>query len=181
MKKVISISAVALVALSLTACSDPSGGTVEKSGADNASQSQAAKDSTTSAAPEAGSESSDPKLGDAYTWENGMKIAVSKPKKFKPSEYAMADVQGKPQVFTVTVTNGTEEDFKPVILSLSASSGGSEAEQIFDSSQGVEMPTTTVKPGKTVTYKVAFDVEDPDDITMDVSPGFEYDSKTFVS
>ena len=178
MKKSLSILAIAAVAaLSMAACSD--GGTVEKGGAAAASQSQEAK--VSESAPAETAKASDPEFGDAYTWENGLKVAISTPKSFKPSEYASAEGEGKPLVFTVTITNGTKEDFDPALFSTTASSDGAEATSIFDSAKGVEPPMTSVKPGKTVTFKIGFTVLNAKDITMDVSPGFEYEAKTFVS
>lgn len=53
---------------------------------------------------------------------------------------------------------------------------------IIDSAQNVMgSPTTTVPAGRSVEFKLGFAVADPDDIIMDVTPGFEYDSATYTS
>ncbi|MFL6177316.1 MAG: hypothetical protein ACJ715_11755, partial [Ornithinibacter sp.] len=67
-------------------------------------------------------------------------------------------------------------------FSATVSSGDAESEQIFDSEKGIEgSPSTKVRPGKTVKFDIAYMVLKPADITMDVSPGFDYNDATFTN
>lgn len=124
-------------------------------------------------------------FGDTVTWDNNVSISVSDPKPYKATDYAAGVTAGQKQVyFTLVLTNHSAETYTPVLM-VSASSGGEEASDIFDidGPQG-DMgtpPTTKVLPGKTIKWKVAFSVADASDITLQVSPGFEYTDAIFTN
>lgn len=123
-----------------------------------------------------------PSFGDDWTYENGVTVTLSQPADYTPSDSSFDPSNAPAHVtFEVTVTNDGEEDYDPVLLSLSAQSGSTPAEQIFDSAQGVGgSPSTTLLPGRSVTFPVAFGVQDPTDLVVEVSPGFEYQSVVFT-
>lgn len=179
MKKTLPALALSLaLAFTMSACSD--NGTVEKGGAESsAAETSAAAESTAEASNEL-------QFGDKYTYENGVSLAISKPEAFKPSETGLmllSDPDGKDFVsFDVTIVNGSDEAYDPNLTNFTASSDGEEAEQIFDTDNKLNgSPSTTVKPGKSVKFKIGFAVADKGDITMDASPGMEYSSKTFMN
>ena len=176
MKKLASLAIAATLAISLSACSDS--GEIEKGGAEK----PAAKSSPT--VEPAAEDNKELQFGDKYTYENGVSLSISKPVEFKPSEAGLmivTDPKGKKFVaFDVTIANGSEEDYDPTLATFTASSGGEEAEAVFDTENKLSgSPSTTVKIGKTVKFKVGFAVTDEKDITMDAAPGFEYGTKTF--
>ncbi|MGO3152399.1 MAG: hypothetical protein ACTIJJ_07235 [Galactobacter sp.] len=176
MKRALSLAAAGLLALSLAACSDDDG-TVEKGGA--------AKPAAESSAPAKEAEAKAPTFGDAYEFKSGLKAAVSEPEEFTPGEYAMIDDPdaGTALAFTLTFTNGTDEPYDPSMFDVTVSSAGAEAEKVYDSDSIGDEPTTSVQPGKSVSFKVGFIIKDPNDITMDLSPditSFDEDGITFI-
>lgn len=116
--------------------------------------------------------------GETYAYVDGLEVKLSKPEKFEASEWAAVVTEdGQDLRWTVTVTNGTGEKYDPSMFSLTASSGEEEAEEIFDSESGLEgSPMTSVRDGKSIKFDVGFRVADPKDVTLEVSPGFDYDS-----
>jgi hypothetical protein len=64
---------------------------------------------------------------------------------------------------------------------LTASSAGTEADQVFDTQGGLDGgPMTAVLPGQSVTFPAGFGVNDPADLLVQVAPGaFEYDDALF--
>jgi len=177
LKKTLPALALSLaLAFTMSACSD--NGTVEKGGAESsAAETSAAAESTAEASNEL-------QFGDKYTYENGVSLSISKPADYTPSESAaiMGDTGNDAVVFDVTIHNGSGEDYDPSLAYFTASSDGEEAEQIFDSAKKVgDSPTTTVKDGKSIKFKIAFGVADKSDITMDATAGMEYSSKTFTN
>lgn len=121
---------------------------------------------TTAAAENAGGL----KFGDTHTWEDGLAVTVSKPTEFTPDEYAVgAESEGTPQLFEVTVKNGTDKPVEAMGISIQASSGGAQNDPIFDSASGIEVPTVAIQPGKSLSWKMGFNVADPADLTLDVS------------
>ena len=121
--------------------------------------------------------------GEGYTWTDGLSVKVSKPAAFKPSDTAAGTDQFKNFVaMTVTIKNGSKKNYDPSQFYMTVSSGDQEAEQVYDSGQGISgTPSTTVLPGRSVTFKQAFGVKDPKDIVAEVRPGFDYDSAIFTS
>jgi len=54
-------------------------------------------------------------FGESYTWDDGVRATVGKPKKFKPSRFAVVEKERRYVRFTVTVVNKSD---KPLDLSL---------------------------------------------------------------
>lgn len=115
------------------------------------------------------------KFGDTVKFDSGVAITVSKGTVFKPSATAMrwdgTKIKGTPMFFTITVKNGSAEPVKGMSITASATSGTSEAEFILD--EPYEAASfATIMPGKTIVYKTAYDVANPKDVTIDMSPDF---------
>lgn len=114
------------------------------------------------------------KFGQSHVYENGVEMTVSAPAKYKPGKY-FAGGEGAAQFAKVTVSikNGSTQAFEPTMALLTASSAGQESHQIFDGKVGGS-PSTSVLPGKTVKWDVAFGVQSLDDLTIEGSPAFDY-------
>ena len=112
-------------------------------------------------------------------WKDGLGVSVSKPSTFHPS--SGAEGAGKYNViFTVTILNKTGAPYEPKQFEASAQSGNVEAESISDAYQGVPtMPQTMLLNGRELKIKVAFAVVNPADITVQVTPGFNWSPAVF--
>lgn len=113
------------------------------------------------------------------TWNDGLGVSVSKPSTFHPS--SGAEGAGKYNViFTVTISNKTGAPYEPTQFEVSAQSGNVEAESISDAYQGVPtMPQTILPKGRELKIKVAFAVVNLADITVQVTPGFNWGPAVF--
>lgn len=122
-------------------------------------------------------------FGEAYTWSDGLSVTISAPESYSPSDYAAGVVDGQSAVtLQITLVNGTGAAFDPVMTSVTAQSGNTEASQIFDSGQGMEgSPMTKILPGRETTYAVAFSVADPADLVVEFAPDWEHASVLFAS
>lgn len=128
-------------------------------------------------------ENTNPAFGDVVTFENGVSLSVSQPAEYSPSDTASGPVEGQQStVFEFVVTNNSKENFDPTLVYATASSGGVEADGIFDVEKSVGFPpSTAVLPGQTVKWLQAFSFVDPAAITLEVSVGFEYDSIIYTN
>lgn len=119
-------------------------------------------------------------FGDTATWDDGTQLSIAAPKDFEPSDTA-AGGEGFEQAVSVevTLTNGSDEPFSTIFLLLSAESGGSTGEQIFDYGAGLELPFEDVEPGDEVMFTAGFGVEDPEDLQITVGPDLQHDDVTF--
>lgn len=193
MNKFITAAVVAAVALTLTACSsvEPAGSSAPPAVVSSptpteqsleaeppASSPSAAEPSSETASP---AQSEDVVFGQTASWQDGISVVLSKPRKFTPNEYASGAEGKKHVVLDVPLTNGTSEKFDPSIFRVAAQSGDGEASQIFDTASGVgEYPQTQLRAGKSVKWKIAFSVEDYNDLAVDVTPDFDHDTQMFT-
>lgn len=122
-------------------------------------------------------------LGQAFTYSNGLAVTVSTPKPFTPSKSAATGKSAAAYVLlTVTVVNKTPDVYNPVLLRISAQSGNTEAEKVYDSANGVGgAPSTKVLVGRETSFKVGLGVANPADLVVQVSPGMEYKDVIFAS
>lgn len=118
-------------------------------------------------------------FGETFAYDDGLEVTVGELGAFEPSEWAWGEGE-EYVVVTVTITNGTGEVFDPSGFSTTASSAGREAEEVWDTDSGIEgAPQTSLQPGKSVSFEVAYGVDDAADVTLDVSPDwFEHDTFT---
>lgn len=123
-----------------------------------------------------------PSFGDSYEWSDGMTLTVSTPRPYEPSESAYLEPAAAYLAFDMTVVNGSDANFDPFMIYITAQSANVEAAQVFDSANGITgTPETTILPGREATFTVVFGVEDPSDIVMEISIGFEYRSVIFTT
>lgn len=120
------------------------------------------------------------KMGDSFTYSDGLQITVSKPSAMTSSEWAYPEsTQGL--AFTITVVNGTGAKYDPSMGTMTVQSGNTEAEEIFDTENGYEgSPMTTVLPGREATYKSAFVGTDTKNLVLEFSPDFDRGSLIFT-
>lgn len=122
-------------------------------------------------------------LGDTWVYDDGIEVTVAKGEKFEPSDTSAGGEGFDDYVkFAVTVTNNTGESFDPSSTYITVQSGTSEGNQIFDSGANIKGgPSTTLLDGRSVSYDVAFGVDDPKDVVMEIRPSFDYDPAIFTS
>ncbi|MFJ3903350.1 DUF4190 domain-containing protein [Streptomyces sp. NPDC090025] len=116
---------------------------------------------------------------DTSVYDDDLKVTVSAPKPFTPGEFAIGHTKGsKAYQVTVTIENGGKRAFDSTLATASARAGksGTKAETITDDKVGGGF-TGSVLPGKKATAVYAFDAPaDAKDLTVEVSPGFDYDA-----
>ncbi|WP_394159763.1 superantigen-like protein SSL4 [Galactobacter valiniphilus] len=193
MNKFTPAAIVAALALTLTACStvEPADSSTPPAVVSSptpteqsleaeppASSPSVAEPSSETASP---AQSEDVVFGQAASWQDGISVVLSKPRKFSPDEYAVGAEGKKHVILDVTLTNATSEKFDPSMIHFAAQSGDGEASQIYDSGNGIgEYPQTQLRAGKTVKWKIAFSVEDYNDLAVDVTPDFEHNTQMFT-
>ncbi|MDR6906367.1 energy-coupling factor transporter transmembrane protein EcfT [Agromyces sp. 3263] len=122
-------------------------------------------------------------FGQTMVWEDDVELTVSAPEPYTPSEYAAGADLPSNLVFTITITNNSTENLEPLPYPRLAS-GGQEGSQIFDVSESGDIgvpPTTVILPGQSVTWQSAWSVADPNSLTMQISPSFDYDDAVFTN
>lgn len=123
-----------------------------------------------------------PTFGETYPWEDGLSVSVGTPSPFTPSETAAAEPAAAYVTFPVTITNNSPEIFDPGLFVVTAQSGATEADEIFDSANGVGgTPSTDLLPGRQATFDIAFGMDDPADVVMEINPSPDYESVVFAS
>ena len=181
MKKNLAAAAAIVLALGLAGCSVP-GGKV----ADSNAKPAPAPVSEPSQAPEpveepAPADDMIAAYGEILTYVDMVSISVSTPAPYTPSESSMGHDLAAAIQFNVTITNGSDVQLQPMAYG-TLSSGGAEGSEIFDTANGINGgPSTVILPGQTVTWPVAYSVNDPADLTMQISPSFEYIDAIFTT
>ncbi|MFF3761891.1 DUF4190 domain-containing protein [Streptomyces sp. NPDC002185] len=117
--------------------------------------------------------------GDTSVYDDDLKVTVSDPKAYSPSEFAVGHTQGnKAYQVTVVIENGGKKKFDATLVTLTGRAGknGVTAEQIFDEKVGTGFQGS-VLPGKKATVTIAFDTpKDAKNLTVEVNPGFDYNA-----
>lgn len=117
-------------------------------------------------------------FGSTFTWDDGTSVTVTAPKPFKPSAMAL-EIQQKKElkdyvIMDVTVKNGTKAALNPMMVNIQATTGESDAEAIFDSEQGVDLPSADIMPGQSKKWKAAFAREKGKAFVVQVSNNSTY-------
>lgn len=127
------------------------------------------------------------KIGSTYAYSDGLKVTVSAAKRFKIGPYAAGGKPGGTGVmFTVVLLNSTTETFDATLTGLAVSYGadGEQAEQVFDTDQGLGGGFTgKVAPGRKATARFGFAVPAAGmkDLQVEVRPGFlDHESALFA-
>ena len=182
------ITASALTVTALAACggTEPTkridaASTPSSSTSSSSTTTEAASDTETTA-PAASADDGTQTFGKGYQWEDGLQVVVSRPTPFKPSASA-AHAKGDTYfvMFTVTIVNGTDKPYDPTLFSTTGSSGDEEAEEVFDTDNGLNgSPDTKILKGKSKKFKIGYGAKKGADFVLEVTPGFEYDSALFT-
>jgi hypothetical protein len=111
-----------------------------------------------------------------------MLTVMSAPQPFTPSEYSDTSEQAADITVSITVENGTGANFDPSLVYSSVSSGGVEGDRVFDSAQKVGLsPSTAVPAGQSVSWLEGYSVADPDQLVLQIAPGYDYEDVVFVN
>ena len=109
-------------------------------------------------------------FGKSYTWADGVRLTVGKPKKFKPSAYTVVDKTKRYLKFPVTVVNKSNKPLDLGLAYIGVQSGNKEASEVFDSLSGLRgPPDTKVRKGRESHFEVGFAVADPKDVMMEIA------------
>jgi hypothetical protein len=113
------------------------------------------------------------KFGTTYVWGTGVRMSVSAPQAFEPTEYANVTPQLQNVFVTVTITNGTGAVLEPYAY-LEGSSGGAEVSNIYDSGNPMgpigASPSASILPGGAITWLEAFSIQDVNTLLLQGSP-----------
>jgi hypothetical protein len=109
-------------------------------------------------------------FGKGYTWHDGVRMTVGKPKKFRPSKWAVLEKSKVYVKFTVSVVNKSKKPIDLGLTYISVQSRNKEADQLFDSMSGLKgPPDKKVSKGKASEFEVGFGVADPADLAMEIA------------
>ena len=135
--------------------------------------------------PEESEEEEDPilKFGQSHTWEDGMQVTIGKLEPFKPSDTAAFDEDDERFVkFHVIIKNGTKKRFDPSSFSTTAATGDRDAEQVFDSANGVSGgPESKILPGRSKNFDIGYGIDRGKDFVLEVAPGYDYEAALYAS
>ncbi|AJW78486.1 hypothetical protein [Clavibacter michiganensis] len=121
-------------------------------------------------------------FGETFAYTDGVSVTVSAPQPFTPSEYANKGSEPNFVLFEITVVNGSEGNYDPTSFYDTLQSANAESEEVYDSQQGLgNSPTTSLLPGREAKWTVAYGVLDPNDMVMEITPGFEYSSRIWTN
>jgi hypothetical protein len=111
-----------------------------------------------------------------FTYENGLKVQVTKLTRFKLGDGFTAGKKGDPGVkVTVTVKNGSKQtvDLSSTTVNLSYGTDGAQAEQTYDITSSADGFPGSVTPGRTKTATFMYVVPaGKQAIAVEVEPGF---------
>ena len=121
-------------------------------------------------------------FGQSYEWEDDLSVTVSEPVFFVPGTYASVQPANGYLKFAVSITNNSVDVYEPNLFSATVQSGNEEGDPVFDIDNDLMVsPSTAILPGRQSTFDVGFSVDNPLDVVMEVSPGFDYDHAFFVT
>ncbi|MBO0919319.1 hypothetical protein J1G42_00570 [Cellulomonas sp. zg-ZUI222] len=113
-------------------------------------------------------------FGTPFEYADGLLVDVTAPARFTPTAQAEWDraVPGVLVRVRVSITNGTDAEFRPNTLIATAVSGGQDAVAVLDpgSQIGQTGPDAAVPAGGSVAFPLAFLVQDPADVRLTVEP-----------
>ncbi|WP_129666372.1 hypothetical protein [Phytoactinopolyspora endophytica] len=115
-----------------------------------------------------------------FAWDDGVTVNVDSLRAFEASEYSAGGEDFDLAVaFTVTIINNSDEPYDPSEFYSTMQSGTSEGSSIYD--EGMEgAPSTSVLPDREVSFELAYGVEDPTDLVLEVTPGWDYDAAVYI-
>lgn len=103
-------------------------------------------------------------FGSKHTWADGLSVTVFEPGYFELDEAEKEqsiEMGLTPLIFTVEVENGTDRELESNEFYSAVTSTGEEATPIYNDSEELVFLGETIKPGDSLTYRVAYLVENP--------------------
>lgn len=184
MRRSIITIAGATAALALTACgtdSEPAATkTVTQTSSPNAETADVPEDELTDAdaSPEDYDESDAQdvmvEFGEEYKWLDGTKVTISEPEPYQPDAYADGgETSNEIVAVDVTITNGQDAPLDASYTTPTVTSAGVAGDEVFDDTVGLGTEMS-VMPGKSVTFKAAYGVEDSDDMVVEFAPTWDH-------
>jgi hypothetical protein len=119
-------------------------------------------------------------LNDTVTYTTGVELGLSKFTRGTSSEYASPENTSYLK-FTAKVANRSDSTIDLSAMSISCLYGedGQQGEQIFD--DGLDMPTTHLRPGKSINVTTACELpKDERYVQIEISPDFESETAIFA-
>ncbi|MFD1919481.1 DUF4190 domain-containing protein [Streptomyces beijiangensis] len=123
-------------------------------------------------------------FGKAMAYEDGVKVIVGKPAKYKPDEFSAGHKAGNTAVqVKVTIVNGTK---KPLDITLALPTGkggdGAEAEMVFDGHYATKPFTGKLLPGKQAVSQFTFSLTPTaaKELQVEVSPDMDHEDGIWV-
>lgn len=189
MKRTIALAAAVLI---LGGCggTQATKGTAGPATTAPASSTPASTDSTAPAAEETTTPpAADPTIAKVgatqwFTYEDNLQVQVTRMTRFRISDSAAGGKPGDVGVMvTVTIKNGTGQTFDAAGASLSLSAGpnGDQAEDVFDSANGINGFEGSIPASRSKTAKYGFAVPKAklSKLVVEVAPAYEYDGTFF--
>jgi len=126
-------------------------------------------------------------FGERFRYKDGLVVTVTKPAKFKPSQYAAGHKRGNVGVLiTVKIQNTSAEPFDAAIVQVDMKAGedGNAASDVVDLGGSIELGTGfsgTIAAGRSATAKYGFSIRPADVglINVEVTPDFEHEPSIF--
>lgn len=177
------IAAAALVA-ALTGCTTGGTATEPETGTQPPSSSTPAAPATEEAPETSGTAA----FGEEWAYEDGLTVKVDYAGASQASSTAAGAeaTMGQMRLFDVSVTNGTDAPFDPVLLMVDANYGpaGTAAQTVFDSAAGIgDRFQGVILPGNTQTVRMAYAIptDGPQDVQFVIAPDFMHDEAIFYA
>lgn len=180
-RSTLAILVAPIAALALTACGTDSEPVETKTVTQSSSSSPTVADedlTDADASPEDYDESDAQdvmvEFGEEYKWLDGTKVTISEPEPYQPDEYAAGgETSNEIVAVDVTITNGQDAPLDASFVTPTVTSAGTPGDEVFDDTVGfgTEM---SVMPGKSVTFKAAYGVEDSDDMVVEFAPTWDH-------
>ncbi len=113
-------------------------------------------------------------FGETYEWQDGVTAKVSTPEAYQPDEYAAGGEGYDHQIqLTVTMTNDSDQVVDASYVSPTVTSGQRGGDEIFDGTMGGGNDSSLL-PGRTISFDVAYGVDDPDDVVVEFAPSWDH-------
>lgn len=171
-------AALTIATATLTGCSTPIEATK-----DSTSASQDSKKSDGKKSSDAKKDTGQAKIGESFTYEDGLKVTVLSTKTIKRGEYAIGGKPGQPIIkVTVRLTNGGDQAIDPALAQVNLRYGedGTEAEGVFQEGVGDGF-SGKIAPGRKATAAWAFAVEKGTKaFDVSVEPNWDHDEALFA-
>lgn len=118
------------------------------------------------------------RYGETATIDDGLKVTVSEPAAFTPEAIGAGDTSIGYINVDVTVTNDTDDTFDGMVMVDALSAGKPGVTSSLDPSESFTNEVT-LATGNDITLNFAFGIDDPEDVAITVTPGFESEGVTF--